>query len=187
MTRRPIGARACAIGLAACMTVTAAQAQDGGFNDDLQTGLDEIVIQPLSEDDALTGFDDIGGLTLEELQSLEVEGFQRELSDITTEIQERVVAAPAASLRALDKLTGEVADLDIAVGSAVDFGRISVHLADCRYPEGNRSGNAYAYVVVRAVGVEAPVFSGWMIASAPALNAMDHQRYDIWPLTCTTS
>ena len=30
-------------------------------------------------------------------------------------------------------------------------------------------------------------FSGWMIASTPALSAMDHSRYDIWVMRCATS
>jgi hypothetical protein len=33
---------------------------------------------------------------------------------------------------------------------------------------------------------DTPVFSGWMIASSPALNAMDHPRYDVWLLRCQT-
>ncbi|MEC8294787.1 MAG: DUF2155 domain-containing protein, partial [Pseudomonadota bacterium] len=30
------------------------------------------------------------------------------------------------------------------------------------------------------------MFRGWMMASAPALNALDHARYDVWPLRCNT-
>ncbi|MGB0439332.1 MAG: DUF2155 domain-containing protein [Paracoccaceae bacterium] len=32
-----------------------------------------------------------------------------------------------------------------------------------------------------------PVFEGWIIASSPALNAMDHARYDVWVLRCNTA
>ncbi|MGB0800115.1 MAG: DUF2155 domain-containing protein, partial [Planktomarina sp.] len=28
---------------------------------------------------------------------------------------------------------------------------------------------------------------GWMVASSPALNALEHPRYDIWVLRCKTS
>ncbi|MEZ5716636.1 MAG: DUF2155 domain-containing protein [Paracoccaceae bacterium] len=31
-----------------------------------------------------------------------------------------------------------------------------------------------------------PIFTGWMVASSPALNAMDHRRYDVWVLRCIT-
>ena len=34
---------------------------------------------------------------------------------------------------------------------------------------------------------DAPIFEGWMIAASPALNALDHARYDVWVLRCTTS
>ncbi|SFJ04613.1 DUF2155 domain-containing protein [Celeribacter neptunius] len=171
---------------AACLVSASAYAQEGGFTDDLQTGLDEITIQPLDEGDNVGGFG-TGGLSLEDLQNLPNGGFQEELKDITTELQEKVASAPGATVRALDKLTGEVKDLALETGGNQTFGRINVFLGDCRYPVENPSGNAYAYLVVRQEGVEAPVFSGWMVASSPALNAMDNQRYDIWPLSCKTS
>ncbi len=158
-------------------------AQEGGFNDDLETGLDEITIQPLDEGTNVGGFG-TGGLSLEDLQSLPNGGFQQELRDITTEIQDNVTSAPGATLRALDKLTGEVSDLQVATGQSDVFGRLLVSLEDCRYPVDNPSGNAYAYVTIREEDQETPVFSGWMVAASPALNAMDHQRYDLWPLTC---
>jgi len=30
-------------------------------------------------------------------------------------------------------------------------------------------------------------FSGWMFADSPALSALDHPRYDLWVINCTTS
>lgn len=91
------------------------------------------------------------------------------------------------TVRALDKLTGKVEDLQIASRQSSTYGRITVTVNECRYPEGNPAGEAYASLVITEVGKEAPVFQGWMIASSPALNPMDHQRYDVWVLRCTTS
>ncbi|KNG92629.1 DUF2155 domain-containing protein [Pseudaestuariivita atlantica] len=107
-------------------------------------------------------------------------------------------AAPAAAqvatsngtgviLRGLDKVTGRVTDVQIAVGGAERLGRLTIGVRECRYPKGNRSGDAFAFLTVREVGHEGDVFEGWMIASSPALNAMDHARYDVWVLRCTTS
>ena len=31
------------------------------------------------------------------------------------------------------------------------------------------------------------IFSGWMFASSPALNALEHPVYDIWVIDCTTA
>jgi hypothetical protein len=91
------------------------------------------------------------------------------------------------TVRALDKLTGQVSDLEIGNAQSKTVGRITIQVNECRYPDGNAAGEAYASLTITEVGVDGPVFQGWMIASSPALNAMDHQRYDVWVLRCTTS
>lgn len=91
------------------------------------------------------------------------------------------------TVRALDKLTGKVTDLQVVNGQSATVGRITVRANECRYPEGNAAGEAYASLTITEIGKDAPVYQGWMIASSPALNPMDHQRYDVWVLRCTTS
>ena len=95
--------------------------------------------------------------------------------------------APGAVLRGLDKISGEVNDMALAAGETAGFGRLEVELGECRFPADNPSGDAFAYLVIRQDGVEGPVFDGWMIASSPALSALDHPRYDVWLLRCSTS
>jgi len=91
------------------------------------------------------------------------------------------------SLRALDALTGATTDLEMKVGATLEFERLVIHVQECRYPKANKSGDAFAYMVIWDVREEAPRFEGWMIASSPALSAMDHPRYDVWLLSCKTS
>lgn len=100
---------------------------------------------------------------------------------------EATIAPKGAMLRALDKVSGEVVDFAIEPGQTMQLGRILVTFAECRYPTNNPAGDAYAYLEVRDVGNSKPVFAGWMIATSPALNGLDHHRYDIWPLRCITS
>lgn len=100
---------------------------------------------------------------------------------------QEVATGPAGELRVLDKLTGVVTDMTLAVGETGTLGHLHVTLNQCRYPAANPSGDAYAEVVVRYRDLPQPVFAGWMLASAPALNAMDHPRYDVWALRCITS
>ena len=90
-------------------------------------------------------------------------------------------------LRALDKLSGRVQDIEMPLGTAARFGRIEIDHAECRYPAGNPAGDAWALLRVRDAAEGRVVFTGWMIASAPALSALDHARYDLWVLRCTTS
>lgn len=92
-----------------------------------------------------------------------------------------------AILRALDKTSGTTVDISIPSGQIGAVGRLQIVVNECRYPEGNPSGDAYAALEVSETGRAGTVFSGWMIASAPALNPMEHQRYDIWVMRCITS
>ncbi len=101
--------------------------------------------------------------------------------------QEATETGTGATLRGLDKLTGKVTDIQLASGDSTQFGRIEIALGECRYPEGDRAGDAFAFLTIREAGKPDPAFRGWMIASSPALNPMDHQRYDVWVLRCTTS
>lgn len=90
-------------------------------------------------------------------------------------------------LRMLDKTDGEVEDVELATGESATFGLLEVSLGECRYPAGNPAGDAYAQLTIHYRNLPDPVFRGWMIASSPALNALDHPRYDVWVLRCITS
>ncbi|WP_375261639.1 DUF2155 domain-containing protein [Palleronia sp.] len=102
------------------------------------------------------------------------------------EAREQVARGSAAVLRTLDKLTGDVRDVTLAVSETATVGRMQVALGECRYPVQNPAGNAYAYLTIREDGDQEPDFTGWMIAQAPALNALDHPRYDVWVMRCNT-
>lgn len=99
----------------------------------------------------------------------------------------RALSAAGAALKGLDKMSGAVADLTLATGETVAFGRIEISLGECRYPEDNPTGEAYAWLTIRDTQQESVLFDGWMIASSPALNALDHARYDVWVTRCTTA
>lgn len=92
--------------------------------------------------------------------------------------------APGGTVRFLDKITGQVADLSLSRGQSVKQGRLTVQLDECRYPRENPAADAQAHLTIMDDQVAEPVFSGWMLASSPALSAMDHPRYDIWVMAC---
>ena len=100
---------------------------------------------------------------------------------------ERVASAPVAVIRALDKLTGETTDLELARGEMRRYGRLALVLGDGRIPANDPSSEEYAELEIRDPSMTEPAFSGWMLASSPALHAMDHPRYDIWVLRCKSS
>ncbi len=90
----------------------------------------------------------------------------------------------AALLRGLDKVTGQTKDFQLAVGDVVDFGRLEVRLSECRYPAADPTSDAFAEMTITDRKANARVFSGWMIASSPALSALDDPRYDVWVVSC---
>lgn len=90
-----------------------------------------------------------------------------------------------ADLRFLDKLTSETGDVALSRGQSAKFGRLVVRLDSCRYPTGNPASDSQAHLTIFEETSEAELFSGWMLASSPALSALDHPRYDVWVLTCS--
>jgi len=99
---------------------------------------------------------------------------------------QQATTAPGGTLRVLDKVTGRTDDITLTNGETQQFGLMAITMFECRYPSGNRSGDAYASLRIVYNNGVTPVFNGWMIASAPALNAMDHPRYDVWALRCSS-
>lgn len=95
-----------------------------------------------------------------------------------------VTDSDGASLRFLDKLTSATGDVTLSRGQTAKFGRLIVRLDSCRYPTDNPASESEAHLTILEETNEAPLFNGWMLASSPALSALDHPRYDVWVLGC---
>ena len=94
--------------------------------------------------------------------------------------------APAAIFRGLDTITGRLSEFEIAAGETLEFGRLAIFLIQCRYLPDSPANNSFAFVRIWDSHSSDIVFDAWMIASAPALSAMDHPRYDVWLIRCST-
>ena len=92
--------------------------------------------------------------------------------------------ADGAILRGLDKVSGRVKDIPLYSGDTAIFGTLSVLLKVCRFPLNNPAGDAFVRLVISEDPEQKNIFDGWMIASSPALNPLDHARYDVWALRC---
>jgi hypothetical protein len=99
---------------------------------------------------------------------------------------QEATAARGGVVRWLDKVSGELADIDLARGQSVVKGRLTIQLDECRYPVADPASDAFAHLTIIDGLNDKTVFSGWMVASSPALSAMDHPRYDVWLLRCDT-
>ncbi len=95
-----------------------------------------------------------------------------------------VERSDGAVLRGLDTMNGDLVDINLLEGETKSFERLEITLGECRYPVENPSSDAFAFVTIRDLREDSPRFKGWMVASSPALSAMDHPRYDVWVLRC---
>lgn len=90
-------------------------------------------------------------------------------------------------LQGLDKVTARVSRLEARVGEFIRFGTLEIVARTCdkRPPTETPESAAFLDITESKPG-ETPtdVFRGWMFASSPALNPMEHPVYDVWVLDC---
>lgn len=115
-----------------------------------------------------------------------LEDLQRDFAAESAPERGEVTSQPRAGalLRGLDKMTGRASDIPVMVGESVQYERLTIALDACRVPQEGETQDAYAFMQITDSREDEPRFSGWMIASSPALIAMDHPRYDIWVSDC---
>jgi hypothetical protein len=96
-----------------------------------------------------------------------------------------------AELQALDKISARVTKFAVPFGQTIAFGTLSISVTDCRRtpPEEEPETAAFLDIEEHRPGGAATqkLFHGWMFASSPALNPLEHPVYDLWVLDCTTS
>ena len=96
----------------------------------------------------------------------------------------KVAQGKGALLRGLDKMSGQSTDLPVNIGDTIAFGRLSVRLGECRFPQDDPESDAFAQLTITDTSTGKALFTGWMIASSPAISALDDARYDVWPVAC---
>lgn len=92
-----------------------------------------------------------------------------------------------AVLQGLDKITARVSTIDAPIGRSVRFGTLEIIVRHCdkRPPEETPESAAFVDIWETRRGQPTEsLFRGWMFASSPALNALEHPVYDIWVLDC---
>jgi hypothetical protein len=94
---------------------------------------------------------------------------------------------PIAVLRALDKVTARVEELEVPIGRPYKFGTLLIVAHACRMTPPEETPEAAAFLEINEFKpgkTGATVFRGWMFASSPALSAMEDPVYDLWVTGC---
>ncbi|MFC1673086.1 DUF2155 domain-containing protein [Pseudomonadota bacterium] len=93
----------------------------------------------------------------------------------------------SAVLQGLDKVTARVTTLRVEIGATARFGTLEIIVRHCdkRPPEETPESAAFLDIwEVRPGEAAMGLFRGWMFASSPGLNALEHPVYDVWVLDC---
>lgn len=97
------------------------------------------------------------------------------------------IANPVANFTGLDKITGRITQFDIYVDETVQYGALQITPRACYTRPATETQRTSVFLEVDQVslaGTVTRIFTGWMFADSPALNAIDHAVYDIWLVDC---
>ena len=93
-------------------------------------------------------------------------------------------------LRGLDKITGRPTNIIAPVGKTVTFFSLTITARYCYSTPASETPETAAFVQIddhRPDQGQRRIFSGWMYASSPGLNAVEHPLYDVSVISCNTN
>lgn len=97
------------------------------------------------------------------------------------------IANKVAVFSGLDKITGRIISFDVYIDETVQFGALRVTPKVCYTRSATEAADTDGFVQVDEITLDKQVkriFDGWMFASSPGLNAVEHPVYDVWLTDC---
>lgn len=97
---------------------------------------------------------------------------------------------PVAEFAGIDKITGRIITFDVYVNETVQFGALQVTPRVCISSPEDAEPKTDSFVEVDEITLDRKIrriFSGWMFAESPGLNAVEHAVYDVWLKSCKQS
>ena len=96
---------------------------------------------------------------------------------------------PVAEFAGIDKITGRIITFDVYIDETVQFGALQVTPRVCYSGTVDDTSSQTTFVEVDEITLDRKIrriFTGWMFADSPGLNAVDHAVYDVWLNRCKT-
>lgn len=97
------------------------------------------------------------------------------------------VSNPVAVFSGLDKITGRITSFDVYIGETYQFGALQVTPRVCYTNKADEATRTDGFVEVNEITLDKKIqriFTGWMFADSPGLNAVEHPIYDVWLKDC---
>jgi hypothetical protein len=92
-----------------------------------------------------------------------------------------------AVFAALDKVTARTSKFEVPLNQTVQFGALKVTPRVCYSRPPTEQPKTTSFVEVDEIeldGKEKRIFTGWMFAESPGLNAVEHPVFDVWLTDC---
>jgi hypothetical protein len=105
----------------------------------------------------------------------------------TTSPVEGRKANKVAEFSGLDKITGRIISFDVYVNETVQFGALQVTPRVCYSRPASETPKTTSFIEVDEITLDRKIrriFTGWMFADSPGLNAVEHPVYDVWLKAC---
>ena len=87
----------------------------------------------------------------------------------------------------IDKITGRITSFDVYLNETVQFGALQVTPKVCYSRDDTEAQKIDAFIEVDEITLDRKIkriFTGWMFADSPGLNAVEHPIYDVWLTNC---
>jgi hypothetical protein len=96
-------------------------------------------------------------------------------------------ANSVAEFTGVDKITGRIISFDVYINETVQFGALQVTPRICYTSPETEEPKTDSFVEVDEITLDRKIrriFTGWMFAESPGLNAVEHPIYDVWLKDC---
>lgn len=133
--------------------------------------------------------DELGAPDEEQLDELQVNPDADNNKQPAVKGKDVRVANPVAEFAGLDKITGRIISFDVYVNETVQFGALQVTPRVCYSRPDAEEPKTDTFVEVDEITLDRKIrriFTGWMFAESPGLNAVEHAVYDVWLKSCKT-
>jgi hypothetical protein len=100
---------------------------------------------------------------------------------------EEIIHNPVAEFSGIDKITGRIITFDVYINETVQFGALQVTPRICDSRPETETPKTTSFVEVDEITLDRKIrriFTGWMFADSPGLNAVEHAVYDVWLKSC---
>lgn len=94
---------------------------------------------------------------------------------------------PVAVFSGIDKITGRITTFDVYINETVKFGQLEITPRVCYSRPVTEQPKTTSFVEIDEITLDRRIrriFTGWMFAESPGLNAVEHAVNDVWLIGC---